>query len=516
MHEPNHSPGSDHPSMDAASAIVEVAERYLFHPMTEDDPVVEFKSPTDLLAAFEAVVPMELASEATPRSADELQAAAELVVKHSVHTSHPRFFNQNFAGPDPVAVAGDWLGAALNTTNATFEAAPVFTLMEAAVLRKLARLAGYPIDDRPGGLPPGMFAPGGSSATLYAMQLARHRRDPDMVNRGAGPERLVLFVSETGHYAAVKSAALLGLGRDSVIKVATDAEGVMDVTALSDAIAAAAADGAVPFLVIATAGTTVTSAFDPIDQLADVCAEHQLWLHVDGCYGGSALFSPDQRHRLVGVERSDSFVWNLHKMMGATQQCTALLVADPQQLGPCFATGADYIFQPDKLHGEFDSGDRHFQCARRVDALKLWLLWQAKGDAGFAARIDHAVAMADHVRSSITRSDGAFAVLAPGSFTNVIFTWVPPELRPANGAFLAADLTEHDRNRLHGLAPRIKARMQHDGRALLGYQPVHGLNCFRYLFMSDTVSSADVDVTLADIARYGAEEWAALPTPATS
>ena len=496
--------------MSAARELAGIACDYLFNPLIGDEPVVDFLSPPDLIAAFDAVVPMELGSHAMPRSAEELRAAAELVVKHSVHTSHPRFFNQNFAGPDPVAVAGDWLGAALNTTNATFEAAPVFTLMEAAVLRKLARIAGYPVDDRPGGLPPGMFAPGGSTATLYAMQLARHRRDPDMVNRGAGPERLVLFVSETGHYAAVKSAALLGLGRDSVIKVATDAEGVIDVYALTTAIATAAADGAVPFLVIATAGTTVTSAFDPIDALADVCAENQLWLHVDGCYGGSALFSPAQRHRLAGVERSDSFVWNLHKMMGVTQQCTALLVADPNQLGPCFATGADYIFQPDKLHGEFDSGDRHFQCARRVDALKLWLLWQAKGDNGFAARIDHAVAMADHVRSTIAASDGAFAALAPGSFTNVIFTWVPPELRTSGHPFSTAELSTRDRDRLHGLAPRIKARMQRDGRALLGYQPVHGLNCFRYLFMNDAVSSADIDTTLADIARYGAEEWAKL------
>lgn len=494
--------------MNIEQRLVAIAQEYLLHPPSGDDPVVDFAGPDELRAAFDAVIPLELSDDTVPRSAAEVAAAAELVVKHSVHTSHPRFFNQNFAGPDPVAVAGDWLGAALNTTNATYEAAPVFTLMEAAVLRKLARVAGYPIGDAPDGLPPGLFAPGGSSATLYAMQLARHRRDPDLVNRGAGPERLVLFVSDTGHYAAVKSAALLGLGRDAVIKVPTDAEGVIDITALRAAIAAAIDRGDTPFLVIGTAGTTVTSAFDPLDELADVCADRDLWLHVDGCYGGSALFSERQRHRLAGVERSDSFVWNLHKMMGVTQQCTALLVADPELLGPCFATGADYLFQPDKLHGELDSGDRHFQCARRVDVLKLWLLWQARGDAGFATRIDHAVAMADHLRATIDGSAGMFATLAPGSYTNVVFTWVPPELRPANGPFVADDLTEADRQRLHGLAPRIKARMQRDGRALLGYQPVHGLNCFRFLFINDAVTTEDIDVTLADIARYGAEEWA--------
>ncbi len=487
-----------------AEAVARTALRYLLEGPSGDDPVVEFLDPGDLLAAFEPVIPIELAADTPARKADELQAAAELVVKHSVHTSHPRFFNQNFAGPDPVAVAGDWLGAALNTTNATFEAAPVFTLMESAVLRKLARIAGYPVDERPGGLPPGMFAPGGSTATLYAMQLARHRRDPDLVNRGVGPERLVLFVSDAGHYAAVKSAALLGLGRNAVIEVATDDEGVMDTDALRAGIELAKGDGAVPFMVIATAGTTVTSAFDPIDTIADICAETGLWLHVDGCYGGSALFSPSQRHRLAGVERSDSFVWNLHKMMGATQQCTALLVADPGQLGPCFATGADYIFQPDKLNGEYDSGDRHFQCARRVDALKLWLMWNARGDSGFASRIDHAVALADHVRSQIDNSDGAFATVAPGSFTNVVFVWIPPELRP----FDRTALSDDQEKRLHAVAPRIKARMQLDGRALLGYQPVDDLNCFRFLFMNSAVDPSDIDATMADLDRYGSQEWA--------
>ena len=194
--------------------------------------------------------------------------------------------------------------------------------------------------------------------------------------------------------------------------------------------------------------------------------------------------------------------------MGVTQQCTALLVADPSQLGPCFATGADYLFQPDKLNAEFDSGDRHFQCARRVDALKLWLLWQARGDAGFAARIDHAVAMADRVRAAIATSGGALAQLAPGTFTNVVFTWVPPELRPAEGPFNPAKLAPADRAQLHQLAPRVKARMQASGRALLGYQPVDGLNCFRFLFMNDAVSAEDVDVSLDDVARFSADEWA--------
>jgi len=481
-----------------AAALIDAARDFVLDPPAAESAVVQLGSPGQIRDAFAAVAPLDLAATVEAQPSDVMADLAQLVIDWSVHTSHPRFFNQNFAGPDPVAVAGDWLASALNTTNATFEAAPVFTLMERAVLRKLADVAGWPAYPAET-LAPGLFAPGGSTGTLYALQLARHRHQPDLVRVGAGPDRLVLFVSDTGHYAAMKSAALLGLGMDAVIKVATTPDGVMIPSALETAIAKAKTDGYMPFCVIGTAGTTVTSAFDPLDQLANVCDAHGLWLHVDGAWGGSALFSPAQRHRLAGIERADSFVWNLHKMMGMTQQCSALLVKDPGQLGPCFATGADYIFQPDKLYADEDSGDRHFQCARRVDVLKLWLSWQAYGDQGFADRIDQAVARADHTRARIAASDGAFVEVA-GEFTNVVFIWVPPELRP----FRLEAMSEAARDQLHGLAPQIKARLQQAGTAMLGYQPVHGLNTFRLLFMNPKVTNADVDATLEALDAAGA------------
>ncbi len=480
--------------------IADRALDYVLHPPTGSDPVVDFAAPGDLLAVFDEAVSIDMADVVQPAPDSALMEAVELVLKHSMHTSHPRFLNQNFAGPDPVSVVGDWLGAALNTTGATFEAAPVFTLIENALLKKLGRVAGYRVDDEPSAIPPGLFCPGGSTATLYALQLARHRHQPDVVRVGAGPDRLVLFVSDAGHYAAVKSAALLGLGMDAVMKVASDPSGAMNTEALSAAVEHAQARGLTPFAVIATAGTTVTSAFDDINEVADICEAHGLWLHVDGCYGGSALFSPSQRHRLAGVERSDSFVWNLHKMMGMTQQCSALLVRDPHQLAPCFATGADYLFQPDKAHGEYDSGDRTFQCARRVDSLKLWLAWNHHGDAGFADRIDHAVAMADHARDVIRRSGGEFVQVVDGSFSNVVFAWVPEDLRPL--ASLDA-LDDSARDRMHLLPPAIKRHMQAEGTAMLGFQPIGGCNTFRLICMSSTVQTDDIDAVYRLISTYG-------------
>jgi len=493
-----------------------IAERtllYVTDPPAGLDPVIELATPAQLRSAFADAAGLGFDDQAPAHPDDDLLNAVDLVIKHSVHTSHPRFVNQNFAGPDSVAVVGDWLGAALNTTGATFEAAPVFTLMESSVLSKLGRIAGY-VDDLGDGpldtnsddlpaLPPGLFCPGGSSATLYALQLARHRLRPDVRRTGATGERLTMFVSDAGHYSATKSAALMGIGTDSVIKVASDDTGAIIPVALEAAVTASIEAGEVPFAIIATSGTTVTSAFDDLHALADIAEANGIWLHVDGCYGGSALFSPTHRHLLDGVERSDSFVWNLHKMMGMTQQCTALLVREPEQLAPCFADQADYLFQPDKLHAEYDSGDRTFQCARRVDVLKLWLAWKHHGDEGFAARIDHAVEMADRVRARISESDGEFVEVA-GTFTNVVFAWVPPTMRPlALDPASIAKLPTSIRDELHTLAPKIKARMQAGGTAMMGFQPIEGLNTFRVLFMNPKVTPADVDALLDRVAEYG-------------
>ncbi len=485
--------------------IAERALAYVVDPPRGDDPVIELASPAELRKVFDASVPLEFDSVATAHHDDAIVEAVDSVIRYSVHTSHPRFVNQNFAGPDPVSVAGDFLGAALNTTGATFEAAPVFTLMESAVLAKLGRIAGYVAADSDPlpTVPPGLFCPGGSTATLYALQLARQRLRPDVNTTGATGEKLTVFVSDSGHYAASKSAALLGLGTDAVIKVESDDAGAMIPDALGDALTASKAAGQVPLAIIATSGTTVTSAFDDLHALADHAEAHGVWLHVDGCYGGSALFSPTERHRLDGVERSDSFVWNLHKMMGMTQQCTALLVKEPSRLAECFALRADYLFQPDKLHAEYDSGDRTFQCARRVDVLKLWLAWKHHGDTGFAARIDHAVAMAQRGAARVASSDGEFAHVT-GTFTNVVFGWIPPELRPTNLTPLSIPtLSAETHATLHAIPPRIKRRMQQEGSAMMGFQPIAGLNTFRLLVMSPTVGPDDIDSLFDQISEYG-------------
>ena len=204
-----------------------------------------------------------------------------------------------------------------------------------------------------------------------------------------------------------------------------------------------------------------------------------------------------------GVARAHSLAWNLHKMVGATQQCAAFLVREPGLLGRVFGGGADYLFQPDKPHAGLDSGDLTYHCARRVDALKAWLLWKARGDAGLGARVEHAVDLAEHAEGRIL-ADDRFALAAARGFTNVLFWWVPPDLRPLD---LEAPGVAP---RLHRITTALKDRMQRDGQTMLSYMPLgERPNALRLLCLNPATTPADVDHVLALIDGYGQ----ALPRP---
>ena len=471
---------------DPIEAIATALLRYLRERGADLD-VVRFAGPEELAESFGAIG-LDLNGPQPALSPDALVGAVETVLTWAVRTQHPRFFNQNFAGADPVAVMGDWLIAALNTSAATYEMAPVFTMMERAALARMADLVGFtPFD--------GVFGPGGSLNNLFAMQLARHRRVPEAKQRG-DTTRWAVFVSERAHYSFRKATSLLGMGTDALITVACDPTGAMDPAALQAAIADT---DRVPLMIGATAGSTVLGAFDPLDALADIAAEHSLWLHVDGCYGASTLVSERWKHLMAGVERADSLAWNPHKLLGVTQQCSALLTRHPGLLTDAFASGADYIFQTDKLYSELDSGDKTFVCGRRADVVKLWLTWKARGDAGLEARVDHVFDLAAHLARRL-RDDPRFVIASPPSFTHVCFWWVPPDLRP----FSFDASTEEERLRLHRVAPVIKDQMQREGTAMVGFQPLgERPNFFRMLFINPAVTPADVDAVIELIDRYG-------------
>ncbi|XP_020947360.1 cysteine sulfinic acid decarboxylase isoform X2 [Sus scrofa] len=450
------------------------------------EKVCEWKEPEEL----KQLLDLELRSEG--ESQEQILERCRAVIRYSVKTCHPRFFNQLFSGLDPHALAGRIVTESLNTSQYTYEIAPVFVLMEEEVLKKLRALVGWSSGD-------GVFCPGGSISNMYAMNLARYQRYPDCKQRGlrALPP-LALFTSKECHYSIKKGAAFLGLGTDSVRIVQADERGKMIPEDLEQQIRLAEAEGAVPFLVSATSGTTVLGAFDPLEAIADVCQRHGLWLHVDAAWGGSVLLSQTHRHLLDGIQRADSVAWNPHKLLSVGLQCSALLLRDTSNLlKRCHGSQASYLFQQDKFYDvTLDTGDKVVQCGRRVDCLKLWLMWKAQGGQGLERRVDQAFALARYLAEELKKREGFELVMEP-EFVNVCFWFVPPSLRGKKGS---PDYNE----RLAKVAPILKESMVKKGSMMIGYQP-HGTrgNFFRMVVANPALTRVDMDFLLNELEQLG-------------
>mmetsp|Transcript_20924 Transcript_20924/g.64388 ORF Transcript_20924/g.64388 Transcript_20924/m.64388 type:complete len:515 (-) Transcript_20924:42-1586(-) len=468
------------------------------HEPTSTRVLETFATPEEIYAAFaDAGVDVELRDGDAPQDAAALERACGVTLSHSVRTRHPLFLNQLYGGVDDASLAGEWLVAAANTNAHTFEVAPVFTVVERAVIARVAALAGW------GAGADGLTTPGGSTSNLYGLHLAAHKADPNRRSRGAaGGPTLVAFVSGDSHYSFKKSCRVLGLGDDNVIAVPTDAEGRMRGDALTSAVADAKAAGKTPFFVGSTAGTTVRGAFDAIDEVAAICEAEGLWHHVDGSWGGSALWDADASARwLKGIEKCDSFVVNPHKLMNVALSCSVFVTA-PKNAGALVATNAaeaPYLFQPDKANTDLDAGDRTIMCGRRPDAFKLWLMWKAIGDVGMAHRVQRCLELAAHVRKRVVEAtDGSLElVFGGGDFANVLFRAVPPKLR------------EHrDPEALGRVAPLVKKRMQERGDALVGFQAQGGeVNFFRLVItQGETLTEAMLDTMLETMVAYAAED----------
>ena len=385
--------------------------------------------------------------------------------------------NQLFGGHDAAGVLGEYVAALTNTSMYTYEAAPVGTLVELALLERLAEYAGFE-----GGQ--GVFAPGGSISNLMCVLAARHHAFPHAKVEGMRPgDRPVMFTSEESHYSIDRAGIVAGLGLEGTVKVPTDALGRMLPDELERLVRREQERGRRPFLVNATAGTTVACAYDPLRDIARVAREHGLWMHVDGSYGASALMSSRHRGLLDGLELADSLSWNPHKMMGVPLAVCACIVREPRALEETMAVKADYLFHEDDEEN-LNLGDRSLQCGRRVDALKLWFAWQVTGDRGYEERIDALFEQAQRTRDIVERREG-FRLIREPRGTNVCFRYLPRARRGAEG---------EERDRLEGEATvRIRKVIAESGRFLVNYATVDGYPTFRTVASNLETTDEDLE-----------------------
>ncbi|KAK0086291.1 hypothetical protein PV325_003437 [Microctonus aethiopoides] len=420
-------------------------------------PVVEFLHPKELKQKISVTLTNDGASE------EDIKTVIRQISRYSVKTSNPHFHNQLYAGLDPYGLAGAWLTESFNTSQYTYEVAPVFMLLEREVLDQALKLFGYP--SHPEG--DGIMCPGGSMSNMYGIVLARYSQMPEIKTKGlSGLPPLAMFSSECGHYSLLKGAHWLGLGTESLYNVKTDALGRIDPSDLRRAIKEARSNGALPFFVNATAGTTVFGSIDPLEEIAAICREENLWFHIDACLGGSLMLSEKYRKRLKGIELSNSLAWNPHKMLGAPFQCSLFLVKGKNLLHEANCAGATYLFQQDKFYDvSWDTGDKSVQCGRKVDAVKLWLMWKARGTNGLGTSVDIAMTTANYFLEKIKIREGFRLVLPKYDGNNICFWYIPPNMRNE-------EETSAWWKKLYDITAKIKELLVLDGQLMIGYTPM--------------------------------------------
>ncbi|GFR84952.1 glutamate decarboxylase 1 [Elysia marginata] len=361
----------------------------------------------------------------------------------------------------------------------TYEAAPVFTLMEEVVLSRMRQLIGWQEGEA-------MFAPGGAISNLYGVLLARHRYSPEVKTKGLRGSRLVVMTSEQSHFSITRAAAILGIGTDHVIYIKCHDNGKMDMNHLQDQIAAVRHSGGDVIMVNATCGTTVLGAYDPVEEMAEICGQFGIWLHCDCAWGGGALLSRDYRHLVAGIHRADSVTWNPHKMMGVPLQCSAFLTRHKGVLKSCNSLNAAYLYQKDKHYDvTFDTGDLSIQCGRHNDIFKLWLMWRSKGDQGFEEQMNKNFELAVYLRDKVKERPGFHLVLE--EVLTFTYTYI------------------------ESVAPTLKARMMECGSLMVQYQPLGKLpNLFRVAVSNPALTRQDLDFLLEEMDNLGRD----IPTPA--
>ncbi|MCP4201730.1 MAG: aminotransferase class V-fold PLP-dependent enzyme [bacterium] len=345
------------------------------------------------------------------RPFEEVVAKLGRVLDATPSSSSPRFLNQLFGGREPAATLAEMLVPLADTSMYTYKVAGAQVLVELEVLARLLAAVPFPEGE-------GTFCPGGSLANLTAMLLARNEVLGSVRDKGFQGERLSMYSSSDSHYSIRKAAGILGLGRDSVREVTTDADGKMSTEELAESIEADRQAGWRPFFINATAGTTVLGAVDPIAEIAEIARTEGIWLHVDGALGAPVLLSGTYRHLLAGSAEADSLAWNAHKMMGVPLACSVLLLRQKGLLARHLGESANYLFQADQE--ELNPGTRSLQCGRRSDALKLWAAWQHHGDRGLDRKMTRLLDLARYA-ARIIEEDPQLELARHPETVNVCF-----------------------------------------------------------------------------------------------
>lgn len=391
--------------------LTKILQEYFEENHAIETPVVNYEPASKLIG----ILKLNISDEGVPPGG--LMLEIKNYLKYSVRSTHPQFNNQLQAGANFESLLGEVVSFITNTTMATYEVAPVASLIEAKLIKEINKKIGY----YDGG---GIMLTGGSNANLLALHCARNTHIAEIKYKGNQGYNLCVFVSEEAHYSFKKAVMLMGIGLDQLILINADKNGRMCSHDLEKKILQAKKDGKIPIMIASTFGTTVKGAFDPIEENQKIAEKYKLWHHIDAAWGGAALFSSRLNLALKGAARADSFTFDAHKVLG-TGIITSFLLTKRQGsiISANSGGGSEYLFHHYE-NSEYDTGKASLQCGRKVDALKFWLSWKSLGHSGMRKFVDEQLEKAAYLAELVV-SHPRLRLVSEPDYLNVCFQVLP-------------------------------------------------------------------------------------------
>lgn len=346
-----------------------------------------------------------------------------LIVPGLSHWQHPRFFGYFPSNGLLASVLGDFTSTGLGVLGLSWQSSPALTELEEVATDWMRQMTG--LSDAWSGV----IQDTASTCTLVALMCARERATNYSLSRGglqAEDRPLVVYTSAHSHSSVEKAALLAGFGRHNVHVIEHDATYAMCAAALEAAIQRDLARGLRPCAVVATTGTTTSTALDPVAGLAAIAARHAIWLHVDAAMAGSAMILPECRWMWQGIEGADSLVLNPHKWLGVAFDCSLYYVRDPQHLIRVMSTNPSYLRSPADAQVK-NLRDWGLPLGRRFRALKLWFMIREQGVTALQNRLRRDLANAQWLAAEVRQAPG-WKVLAPVPLQTICIRHEPPAL----------------------------------------------------------------------------------------
>ncbi|MGX1549012.1 lysine decarboxylase DesA [Streptomyces adustus] len=412
----------------------------------------------------------------TTAALDELE---EVYLRDAVYFHHPRYLAHLNCPVVIPAVLGEAVLSAVNSSLDTWDQSAGGTLIERRLVDwTAARIGLGPSAD-------GVFTSGGTQSNLQALLLAREEAKTDSL------DRLRVFASEASHFSVRKSAKLLGLSADAVVSIPVDHDRRMQTVALAHELERCRKDGLVPMAVVATGGTTDFGSIDPLPEIAELCRQYGVWMHVDAAYGCGLLASVKYRDRIDGIERADSVTVDYHKSFFQPVSSSAVLVRDAAVLRHA-TYHADYL-NPRRMVEERipNQVDKSLQTTRRFDALKLWMTLRVMGADGIGSLFDEVCDLADE-GWRLLAADPRFDVVVRPSLSTLVFRYIPAAV---------TDPAEIDRANLYA-----RKALFASGDAVVAGTKVGGRHYLKFTLLNPETTADDIAAVLDLIAGH-AEQY---------